>query len=74
MTFSDGASDRQQLSVRRGRHFGWWAEGRSRRGHRFMMTWWPTKGMALAVVRLWAAVTRRKGGAGAKIDVREREF
>ncbi|MET0729208.1 MAG: hypothetical protein ABWZ76_13015 [Acidimicrobiales bacterium] len=43
-------SDRQVV-VRRGRHLGWWVDGRAARGRRFMLTWWPTHRMARAVAR-----------------------
>jgi hypothetical protein len=42
----------RQVVVRRGRHFGWWVEGRKRNGRRFMLTWWPTEGLARTVARL----------------------
>jgi hypothetical protein len=44
-------SDRQVV-VRRGRWVGWWVEGRWPGGRLFMMTWWPTQGLARAVARL----------------------
>ena len=53
-------SDRQVV-IRRGRHFGWWVEGRSARGRLFMLTWWPTERMARAVAR-WV------GGRDAGLD------
>lgn len=40
--------------IRRGRHVGWWAEGRRANGRLFMMTWWPTEGLARGVARLFA--------------------
>ena len=42
----------REVTVRRGRHLGWWVEGRKASGGRFMLTWWPTQGMARAVARL----------------------
>ena len=39
----------RQVVVRRGRHIGWWAEGRWSSGRLFMMTWWPTEGLARMV-------------------------
>jgi hypothetical protein len=46
----------RKVSVRRGRFLGWWVEGRwaSGRlsGQLFMLTWWPTKGLARTVARL----------------------
>ena len=49
----------RRVVVRRGRHFGWWVDGRKESGSRFMLTWWPTEQMANAVAR-W--VGRRVGG------------
>jgi hypothetical protein len=43
---------RRQVTVHRGRHVGWWVEGRWANGHLFMMTWWPVKSWAEAVARL----------------------
>jgi len=40
-----------RVVLRRGRHSGWWVEGRWSSGRLFMMTWWPTQGMARAVAR-----------------------
>ena len=45
----------RKVVVRPGKHFGWWVDGRSGRGRRFMLTWWPAKGLALFVSRLLAA-------------------
>jgi hypothetical protein len=42
----------RQVIVRRGRHVGWWVEGRRSSGRLFMKTWWPTQGLARAVARL----------------------
>ena len=42
----------RSVIVRRGRHLGWWAEGRRANGKLFMKTWWPTEGLARAVARL----------------------
>ena len=47
-----GAVSNRQVVVRRGRHIGWWAEGRWSSGRLFMLTWWPTEGLARAVARL----------------------
>jgi hypothetical protein len=41
----------RQVVVRRGR-VGWWVDGRSAGGRRFMLTWWPTEGLARMVARL----------------------
>lgn len=43
----------RRTAVHRGRHVGWWAEGRRANGHLFMMTWWPTEGLARTVARLF---------------------
>ena len=59
----------QHLVIRHGRHFGWWIEGRSKR--LFMMDWWPTKGLALRVAKLWARGIRRTGAGEVTIEVRE---
>ena len=42
--YEDGAVTTRQVTVRPGRHFGWWAEGRRANGGLFMKTWWPTQG------------------------------
>jgi hypothetical protein len=42
----------RQVIVRRGRHVGWWVEGRRSGDRLFMKTWWPTQGLARAVARL----------------------
>ena len=55
-------SDRDVV-LRRGRHIGWWVEGRSAGGRLFMKTWWPTEGLARAVARLVGARTEPGGGA-----------
>ena len=41
----------RQVTVRPGRHFGWWVEGRRASGSLFMKTWWPTRSLAQAVAR-----------------------
>ena len=46
------AMNRRKVTVHRGRHVGWWVEGRKANGHLFMMTWWPTQGLARTVARL----------------------
>ena len=43
---------RRQVTLHRGRHIGWWVEGRWPNGHLFMMTWWPARSLARAVARL----------------------
>jgi len=45
----------RRVSVHRGRHLGWWVEGRWANGRLFMMTWWPTRGLAQAVARMVGA-------------------
>ena len=57
-------SDRDVV-LRKGRHIGWWVEGRSAGGRLFMKTWWPTEGLARAVARLVGARTEPGGGAKA---------
>lgn len=42
----------RRVVLRRGRRLGWWVEGRKANGRLFMMTWWPTQGLARAVARL----------------------
>jgi hypothetical protein len=44
--------NRRQVAVHRGRHVGWWVEGRRANGRLFMMTWWPAHSWARAVARL----------------------
>jgi len=41
----------RRMIVRRGRHWGWWIEGRSAGGRLFMLTWWPTQNLARTVAR-----------------------
>jgi hypothetical protein len=41
----------REVIVRRGRHWGWWVEGRKESGGLFMKTWWPTEGLARTVGR-----------------------
>jgi hypothetical protein len=43
---------RRRVTVHRGRHIGWWVEGRWANGRLFMMTWWPAQSLAQAVARL----------------------
>ena len=59
------------LMVHRGRHFGWWVEGRKSNGRRYMWTWWPTKGIASLVARTWVAMLRRLGRAATPIEIEE---
>ena len=42
----------RRVLVRRGRHFGWWVEGRKASGGLFIKTWWPTEGLARAIAGL----------------------
>jgi hypothetical protein len=53
----------RKVVVRQGRRVGWWVEGRwasgRLNGRLFMLTWWPTEGLAQAVARL---VGGRGGG------------
>jgi hypothetical protein len=41
----------RRVVLRRGRHTGWWVEGRGAGGHLFLKTWWPTQGLARMVAR-----------------------
>ena len=47
--------NRRRVAVKRGRHHGWWVEGRKTNGRLFMMTWWPTERLAQGVARLVGA-------------------
>ena len=49
----------RQVVVHRGRHLGWWVEGRKANGRLFMKTWWPAEGLARAVARLVGGETDR---------------
>ena len=42
----------RRVVVRRGTRAGWWVEGRRGNGRLFMMTWWPTEGLARMVTRM----------------------
>ncbi len=42
----------RHVTLHRGRHLGWWVEGRRANGRLFMMTWWPARGLARAIARL----------------------
>jgi hypothetical protein len=62
----EGASMRgRQVILRRGRHVGWWVEGRWASGHLFMKTWWPTQGLARMVARFVGGRANPAGGAEA---------
>jgi hypothetical protein len=61
----------QPLVIHPGRHVGWWIEGRKSNGHRYMWSWWPTKGLASFVARAWASVLRRLGRMDVPIEVQE---
>jgi len=37
--------------VRRGKHLGWWVEGRKTNGKLFMLTWWPIEALARTIAR-----------------------
>jgi hypothetical protein len=41
----------RNVIVRRGRHFGWWVEGRKANGKSFILTWWPIESLARIVAR-----------------------
>lgn len=60
-TVGRGAVSNRQVVVRRGRHVGWWVEGRWSSGRLFMMTWWPTEGLARMVARLVGGRTGDRG-------------
>jgi hypothetical protein len=55
---------RRTMTLIPGRHLGWWAQGRHANGHLFMMTWWPTEGLARVAARLV--------GGGSPIRTRQR--
>ena len=57
------------LVIRHGRRFGWWIEGRKSNGRLYMFTWWPTKGLASLIARMWAAIVRRLGRGTVPIEV-----
>ena len=59
----------QHLVIRRGRRFGWWIDGRSKR--LFVMDWWPTRGLALRVANVWARGVRRAGVGVVTIEVND---
>ena len=42
----------RSVAVHRGKHLGWWVEGRKANGGLFMMTWWPARSWARAVARM----------------------
>ena len=65
------AATYQPLVIHRGRRFGWWIEGRTSNGRRYMFTWWPTMALAFFVARMWAAMLRRVGRAEVLIEVQE---
>jgi hypothetical protein len=53
----------RHVVVRRGRHVGWWVDGRWADSRRlFMKTWWPTEGMAKAVAKLVGGSTEHGAG------------
>ena len=41
----------RQMVVRRGRHLGWWVEGRKANGKLFILTWWPIEAIAIVMPR-----------------------
>ena len=59
------------LVIRRGRRFGWWIEGRKSNGRLYMFTWWPTRGLASLIARMWAAIVQRLGRGSVPIEVNE---
>jgi hypothetical protein len=60
----------QHLVIRRGRHVGWWIQGRAGRGF-LMLDWWPTKRLALMIARIWARGAKRVGAGEITIEVRD---
>jgi hypothetical protein len=52
----------RQVVLRRGRHVGWWVEGRAAGGRLFMKTWWPTQGLGQVVARLVGSRATPSGG------------
>ena len=60
----------QHLVIRRGRHVGWWIQGRAGRGF-IMFDWWPTKRLALMVARFWVRAAKRAGAGEVTIEVRD---
>ncbi len=60
----------RNLIIRRGRHVGWWVQGRAGRGF-LMFDWWPTKRLALMVARFWVRAAKRAGAGEVTIDVRD---
>jgi hypothetical protein len=66
LTTLEGAGMRgRQVVLRRGRHIGWWVEGRWASGRLFMKTWWPTQGLARVVARFVGGRADAGGGAEA---------
>ena len=59
------------LVIRCGRRFGWWIEGRNTNGRRYMLTWWPTRGLATMIARMWVAILRRLGRGSVPIEIDE---
>ena len=43
----------RHVTVRRGRHVGWWVVGRRANGGLFMYTWWPARSLAMLVARVF---------------------
>jgi hypothetical protein len=41
----------RNVIVRRGKHLGWWVEGRKTNGKLFMLTWWPIEALARTIAR-----------------------
>jgi hypothetical protein len=65
------AAAHQPLVIHHGRHVGWWIEGRKANGHRYMWSWWPTKGLASFVARTWASVLRRLARVDVSIELQD---
>ena len=58
----------RHVVVRRGRHVGWWVDGRYATGGRFMLTWWPTERIARAVARWVGPRGDHRDGTGTEDD------
>lgn len=69
MEHESNHDDDQRLAVYGGRHVGWWIKGRSRTGRLFMLTWWPTRRVAMVVSNAWRRVVRIVTGRAVVVDV-----
>ena len=69
-TVQNARMSEQHLVIRRGRHVGWWIQGRAGRGF-IMFDWWPTKRIALMVGRFWVRAAKRASAGEITIEVRD---